>query len=761
MTTTTLSPPVGVASPPASARVPARVLVLFVVAVAVLSLAVRVPILAAPVQVLGLLFIPGLCAVSLGRLRGRGPVELGVVVMAASVAADLVLLGALDLASLPLAGFRPLDRPRLEWELAAIWLVLALAVYRFGDDLVVRIPRRPTRGDLLVVSCAGSAVVQAVAGAWILNRGGPGGFAVVAYLFVAAAFVLMVWPSVRRTTDMQQFGLVLLAMALLLSNSLRSPVLSGNDANVEFQIASMVQAQGTWDPAMFRDAFMACLSSSLFTVVLSNLSGLALMLVFKVAMPALFALIAAFVFGIARRLLSERGAVAATFFFIVQPGFQQWVSIPVRQEVALLLFAASVWALLTPGLSRPNRVVFFWLASLGMLVSHYSTVYIACLIYLVALAVDFVSSRRPGGAPAQEPRVLNLLGVLALGAGAIVWYGPVTTQTYAVVDFLVHSANGLRGIFDPSVQQQGQSVFSGFGIFGSPQRSLVPAYVKETTDAYRATYAPGSLLGPPGSAAHIRATALVGAPVHQPWASFIPELRAVAKVLALVLVAIGAVSLGRRRDAPEVARTLTLGALLAGAFLVLLPFISISYDLMRLYQQLLVLLAPALVLGAARLRRPSRHRLLYGSALLVVYFALLSRLAYQLSSGPDVSMTFNNRGWDYATYYVHPQELAAGRWLANRWRAAGNRPLVFADSVAASRLRLVSPLALSARVKPDLLPTTFVRGSYLYLDQTNIALGGTVIRDWKNTTLSLTLDRRFFDAHLNRVYSTSGAAVYH
>jgi hypothetical protein len=136
----------------------------------------------------------------------------------------------------------------------------------------------------------------------------------------------------------------------------------------------------------------------------------------------------------------------------------------------------------------------------------------------------------------------------------------------------------------------------------------------------------------------------------------------------------------------------------------------------------------------------------------------LSRAAFQLSGGPDISMTFNNQGSDYANYYVANTDISAARWLSAQWES-DKKSLVFADQPASNRLRLVAPIALSQQVKLDLLPSTFVKGSYLFFDSTNISTG-KMVRVFGNQTLGLTIDFKYFDDTLNRVYSTSNTAVY-
>ena len=121
-------------------------------------------------------------------------------------------------------------------------------------------------------------------------------------------------------------------------------------------------------------------------------------------------------------------------------------------------------------------------------------------------------------------------------------------------------------------------------------------------------------------------------------------------------------------------------------------------------------------------------------------------------------MTFNNRGSDYANYYVADTDISAARWLSDQWESNKKKPLVFADQSASNRLRLVAPVALSQHVKLDLLPSTFVKGSYLFLDSTNILTGG-MVRIYGNQTIGSRSTSSTLMT-LNRVYSTSNTAVY-
>ena len=759
-------------------------LIMFAAALAAVPLYYFFPPLSHTIQTMGLFFFPGMCIVSLSRLNVRRTVQFFVITVATSIATDLVVFGVIDMVALSFGPRRILAASSLAIVQSIFWMVLSAAVYLAGNEIKFELPPRITARDVFLLCCAASAVVQACAGALILNDGGSGSWTLISYAFVGVAFLVMIGMRNPPTPEVSEATLVLLGIALLLSNALRSSYISASDINYEFQIASMVQAHGIWDPSSFQDAFMSCLSSSFLPVIISSVSGLTLLAVFKVVMPVVFALIVVLVMDIARLFVSERGAIAATFIFIVQPAFQQWISIPVRVEVAFLLFALSLWSLLVPQVSRKSRASLFWLACIGMVLSHYTTSYIACFLYIVTLVVRRWASwrarrlspslngrvlksrsrnRRVPKLPSLYGRALSWPSVIIISAAAVAWYGPITTHSEPfITEYAVQTVESLPKMFDPSVQEQGQTPLSGFGLLStSHQKDVAGTYIQQTTNEYRATYGPASLLGPPSWSATIRSMQLTPLPVHKPWIMIVPLLRSSAKLCALLLIAVGVIVLWRRRRAnPDLAQVFAVSAVLSAIILVLIPFVSVDYDLNRLFQQLLILMAPVMVIGAVALwRRPWRFKPLLTGGLIILSFSLLSRAAFQLSGGSDVSMTFNNRGSDYTNYYVSSTDISAARWLATQWEGNKKKRLVFADQVASTRLRLVVPLALSADVKLDLLPSTFVKGSYLFLDSTNISTLGTV-QAYEDQDLALSINLKYFDEHLNRIYSTSDTAVY-
>src|SRR6202044_990303 len=96
----------------------------------------------------------------------------------------------------------------------------------------------------------------------------------------------------------------------------------------------------------------------------------------------------------------------------------------------------------------PGRWIFVCLLSLGMVVSHYSTTYLAILLFALAAVFQWIFSW-----VRSIPRASGVL-LLAFGAsliGAALWYGPLT-----------HSASNLSQ-FEQSADAKGVSVLPNNG----------------------------------------------------------------------------------------------------------------------------------------------------------------------------------------------------------------------------------------------------------------------------------------------------------
>src|SRR3954453_10526815 len=185
------------------------------------------------------------------------------------------------------------------------------------------------------------------------------------------------------------------------------------------------------------------LSLTVLPSLLHALAGTSTLLLLKAVYPVFAALFALGVLHLAGRYVRPRFALLAVAVIITQNYFFQQMPALARQEPALLAFVALLAAVLLTGVRRRVQAGLIVVLASGMVVSHYSTTYLA--ISMLAIAVIggavFTVVRRPTGAV-----LATLVAFVACLAGAGVWYGAVT-----------HSTQNLSG-FTSDLRDQGLNV---------------------------------------------------------------------------------------------------------------------------------------------------------------------------------------------------------------------------------------------------------------------------------------------------------------
>ncbi len=260
----------------------------------------------------------------------------------------------------------------------------------------------------------------AAAGALRLNSGHGNGVAVVATAACVVVLVTAIVLAPRLDKSLLAVILYAAGLAMMWSISLRG-ALPGFDIASEYYKLHQTVLTGIWHPAHHDDAYGAMLSVTVMPAELHFLSGVPDLLVFKVVYPAIGALLPVAVFGLARRILSRRWAFAAATFVVAQA----FADLPMiaRQEIAIVLFAALLAAMLDARIQRRSQWALVALLGLAMAVSHYSTTYVAITLIGLMLPLQWVLSWFR-----ELPRVTGAVAVafIVALAGAFIWYGPVT-----------------------------------------------------------------------------------------------------------------------------------------------------------------------------------------------------------------------------------------------------------------------------------------------------------------------------------------------
>ena len=200
-----------------------------------------------------------------------------------------------------------------------------------------------------------------------------------------------------------------------------------------------------------------------------------------------------------------------------------------------------------------------------------------------------------------------------------------------------------------------------------------------------------------------------------------------------------------------------------GSFLVLivvmiLPFASIEYNLMRTYQQVLIILSLPAVLGGLVIFNLFKKESLKISVVLIVlllYFLFLSGFIPQITGGGDPSLQLNNLGGSYDELYVHEAEVKSSSWLFNN---RANDELIYADKRASYKLWFFSNVGIN-KITENIFPSIIDKNSYVYSSYTNTIKKRAFI-SIKGEMISYNFPTEFLDQNKNKIYNNGESEIF-
>jgi hypothetical protein len=589
-------------------------------------------------------------------------------------------------------------------------------------------------------------------GALLLSNGHGGGLARVSMAIDLIVFLGCLLAARRLDRRMIVVVLFCCALAVEWSWSLRGQGIIGYDISTEFFIANHTHQVGVWHTLHRNDAYGAMLSVGVLPSVLDALMGVSPLIALKVLYPLFAAALPVAIFLIGERILSRRFAVAAAGFLLVQDYFFQQLPELARQEVAMVLFAALFAALLERQMRRGMQTGLVLLLALGIVVSHYSTTYLAIPLMVAAVLSRLLLGRYRGIPAFSLPW---LVAALTLIGGSALWYGAITRSANNVSAFtstidhqglhlLPHTgnlldtylnANNVQNVSVTRLQRLAEIEYRKYAGFVHP----LPAS-REPQYAIRGATVPGT---------HRSADA----------SDFVLVLDAFFNEGLLVCLSIGAlIMMLRRRGSTAVGEVgfLAFGGLAFLVFIRLSGTAAAQYNQSRALLESLVILAlpAAWLLERLLTRLRPRLRPLAWTVLVAVVMAMFVQQTGMLDLviGGGTSLNLSAGGEDYERYYETPAELAGARYAE---RGAVDAPL-YADRYGALRIDATNGRPALTNV----MPRTLDEFAWVYATRTNVQLGrartqvdtsfGTY--QWPAPYLN-----RFYDL----VYTNGDSRVYH
>ena len=696
-------------------------------------------------------FIPGIIVLRIMRVHHLNTIETLLYAVGLSIAI-LMFTGLLMSVLYPLVGIsRPLSPGSTLMTInVATSILLLLSLVRDKE------PVEPGYIDTEMVLSRPALLLclvplLTIIGTYVVNQYHSNGVLMLVIAFIAVIPILVGFDRVIPES-LYPLAILSISVSLLLHTSLVSPYLWGYDIHYETFLANLVMDNAFWDSTSPGNV-NAMLSVVLLAPIYSYVTGLDLTWVFKLVYPLTFALVPLGLYHVFRRQVEAKSAFLACFFFVSFIIFYAEMASLARQEIAELFLVLLIMLMVARNIPRTTNFTLFVVFGASLAVSHYGTSY----IYLFALIAVWLYITLSSIAATRGDTMLNrsrtAAGERSSGGGSLSRRDDGRTVTFAHVLFFTGFTLGWYMLVAGGTSFD--TIVSIIDHIGST--IVVDLLNPEATEGL------DLLISTPQSPLHTVAKGL--------------------HLITLALIVVGFIAICSRRADTNISReyvTFSFIALLFGVAGVLVPNFSSTLNTSRLYQIVLIFLAPLCVIGGISiLTAPGtyiaklRSGWLTGRTplvLLSVFFSLLFLFStgwiYECANDQPSSIALSQDsikkyGGDtpknvfYGTF-IPEHDVFGARWLGEYMRDGS---IVYADRTRKDNV--LTSYGNLARNPPFLPKTDFkpVWGAYTYLGTYNVversASGPEEYYDyWSIEEIYPAIRRN------NKVYSNDQSEIY-
>lgn len=468
-------------------------------------------------------------------------------------------------------------------------------------------------------------------------------------LFLIPGYICFLVVKQNSVNRIYAPSLFLIALSLLLFYLIRFPHIFGRDAHTEYYFFKETLSNLHW--AMFENnSLNACLSITLFPAVISSLLGSTNHeFLFRILYIIICSFIPVAIFLISERYIRESYALLASFFFLAQSTFLS-VLINPRTNLASFFVILVVLVMFSKNMSLIQKNLLLIIFLISCTVSHYATTYIFFIILLSTIVFNTLLSRNQSQKSVSSYTIIILFFVIIF-----FWNSQLTSVSFNnATDFVYGTLNNLNKLF-----------------------------IEETKDPLiKSLYAP-----------EFKYSFLSVINFFIIWSSFVFVGLGVFTVLIKrsdMLLKYDEKSksiflLDNRIELENLCIALSCCCLLLA--MIILPKLSIGYQIQRLYSFAVIILSTYFILGAKvvcyaftylshkvklfhNIKNNSVANVLNTDFLthlvilvvVIPYFLQYTGAEYSLFSLPS-HVTIDSNNEQYQKEYVHDQDSSASKWL--------------------------------------------------------------------------------------------------
>jgi uncharacterized membrane protein len=167
------------------------------------------------------------------------------------------------------------------------------------------------------------------------------------------------------------FGVFIVALLMQYQTTLISSSLVGSDIQLEYFYSNWTLTDSFWNPSLSFTTMTSALGVNILLPFYNRMTGMDLILVYKIITPLMFAVLPLILYRIFRLQFGELISILACVFFITMPMYTMDLPQLIRQEQSELFFVLVVLVVLSDDLSIWNKIILGGLFGIATIVMHY------------------------------------------------------------------------------------------------------------------------------------------------------------------------------------------------------------------------------------------------------------------------------------------------------------------------------------------------------------------------------------------------------
>ena len=554
-----------------------------------------------------------------------------------------------------------------------------------------------------------------------------------------------------------------IAIGLLFQVSLISPYPFAWNIDTEYYFSELIATNGYWDSSLI-NIVNSLLSIVMLAPIYSKMLGINVIWVFKAICPFIHSLLPLAIFAACREQMGAKKAFFSAFFFMSLCGFFSYMPLFRREQIATVFLALLVLVMLDKKLTSIQKSLLAIAFVISLPVSHYGTSYLSITIFFFGMVLLYIISNKQTifnkriSKKTNENTTKNLQKNIT--QPSILKIGIIVVWLVFMLSWFMYLAGGAS--FNSYVYCIVNS-FSGFNDFFNPEST------------------PGAVGGALGMGLQpVDVLGWIYRIVH-----YSTEVFIVAGFIALALRP-------KIFKLKEEYRALLIVTALFLFVVMFLPAMGKSWNTMRLYNFVLIIIAPLIVFGCEAIwkltswliksellplinklkrhnsplvpRYHSRNNQVHLKFLvlfiLVPYFLFNTNFIHGIRGESESSYLVP---WKVDTGYFNEREVSGAEWLGS---VSGERTIVAGDGTSCSYLlSLWCPFGSSRRSFVITLKREVPKSAYIYLRTWNIEKQEVIAYDGIRETSEHINPEDIPELRdainiRNKIYDNSGAQVF-